>query len=229
MDEASLLTKLLPYPLPPWRHRFRSLSVFCPVDERVVRDMLPPELELMSNVAQFAVMFFDCTVPTRAYYDSAAIVQVRHRGVVGGYWIYGYTSTDEVLSGTRELWGYRMKLAEQMKLEQKGAELHGMTARLGHELIAIRFRETGRAFDPPQMFPRIFYKLIPRADGKGAAVRRVVVMRAETAVARTAWGEGELRIGGSAADPIHTLKPGVPMGAMLVEGDQVLVAGEELS
>ena len=33
MNEKQLDTELLPYPLPPWKHRFRTLSIFCEVDE----------------------------------------------------------------------------------------------------------------------------------------------------------------------------------------------------
>ena len=102
----------LPYPLPPWRHRFRTLSVFCEVDDNELAKRIPKPLRLSSNIVQFTVMHFESTVPTRPYYDSAVITQVEHKGKLGGNWLYGFTSTDQVLCGTREIWGYNMKLAD---------------------------------------------------------------------------------------------------------------------
>ena len=37
MDPTQLDTELLPYPLPPWKHRFRTLSIFCEVDEAALQ------------------------------------------------------------------------------------------------------------------------------------------------------------------------------------------------
>ena len=42
MNEKQLDTELLPYPLPPWKHRFRTLSIFCEVDEAALSTQPPP-------------------------------------------------------------------------------------------------------------------------------------------------------------------------------------------
>jgi len=94
---------MLPYPLPPWRHDFRALSVFGEADEHKLRTLVPLPLVLISNVIQLAVVRFDSTTPTTPYYDAAVIAAIKYGSVSGGYWIFGFTSTDEVLSGTREL------------------------------------------------------------------------------------------------------------------------------
>ena len=80
MNEKQLDTELLPYPLPPWKHRFRTLSIFCEVDEAALSTRVPAPLELASNVVQITVMHFESTVPPRPYYDSAVIAQVRYTG-----------------------------------------------------------------------------------------------------------------------------------------------------
>ena len=100
MKEKQLDTELLPYPLPPWKHRFRTLSIFCEVDEAALAPRVPAPLELASNVVQITVMHFESTVPTRPYYDSAVIAQVRYGGEVGGHWVHAFTSTDQVCAGT---------------------------------------------------------------------------------------------------------------------------------
>ena len=130
MPNKMLKTETLPYPLPPWRHRFRTLSVFCEVDESVLSSLVPEPLTLGSNIVQITVMHFESSVPSRPYYDSAVIAQVHHHGEVGGNWLYAVTSTDQVLSGTREIWGYNMKLAE-MELHNYQKRIWGYTTRLG--------------------------------------------------------------------------------------------------
>ena len=66
-------------------------------------------MKLRGNFVQISVMYFDSSVPVEPYYDAAVIAPVSFEGVDGGYWVHGYTSTDTVLSGTREIWGYKMK------------------------------------------------------------------------------------------------------------------------
>ena len=122
MDEKQLDAALLPYPLPPWKHRFRTLSIFCEVDEATLGTRVPAPLALASNVVQITVMHFESTVPARPYYDSAVIAQVRYGAETGGHWVHAFTSTDQVCAGTRELWGFRMKLASM--------ELHIDTKRI---------------------------------------------------------------------------------------------------
>lgn len=53
----------LTYPLPPWRHEFRTLSVFCEADGDRLALLLPPHFELRENVLQTTVMRFDSTAP----------------------------------------------------------------------------------------------------------------------------------------------------------------------
>jgi acetoacetate decarboxylase len=221
MGDTLLATELLPYPLPPWRHRFRTLSVFCEVDGSRIAHRVPAPLELNSNIVQITVMHFESSVPSRPYYDSAAIAQVRHGKELGGNWIYGFTSTDQVLSATREVWGYNMKLAE-MELHVDRNRIWGRTVRLGTTVIEIDMKPTGKAFEAPQMFPRLFVKCLPEADRPEAVNRQVVMMVADTEVDETIWGKAEIRFEESEADPLYQLAPVRVLGASFVSGDQVL-------
>ena len=45
MPTKNLQPELLPYPLPPWVHRFRTLSIFCEVDEQVLAERIMQPLE----------------------------------------------------------------------------------------------------------------------------------------------------------------------------------------
>ncbi len=228
MDEKQLDTALLPYPLPPWRHRFRTLSIFCEVDEAALVPRVPAPLELATNVVQITVMHFESTVPTRPYYDSAVIAQVRYRGEIGGHWVHAFTSTDQVCAGTRELWGFRMKLAA-MELHVDTGRIWGFTERLGRRVIEIDMTPTGREFEPLKTFPRLFVKALPEADRADAVKRQVVQLPAETEITETIWGEGTVRFEPSEDDPTHLLKPTRVLGASLVSGNQVLPWGVVLS
>lgn len=228
MDKKQLDTDLLPYPLPPWHHRFRTLSIFCEVDEAALLPRIPEPLELACNIVQITVMHFESTVPTRPYYDSAVIAQVRYGNEIGGHWVHAFTSTDQVCAGTRELWGFRMKLAA-MELHIDKDRVWGFTERLGRRVIEIDMRVTGEAFEPLKTFPRLFLKALPEADRPEAIKRQVVQLPAETEVTETVWGTGTVNFEASDEDPTHLLKPSRVHGASLVSGNQVLPWGVVLS
>lgn len=221
---------VLPYPLPPWRHDFRALSVFGEADEQKLRPLIPAPLSLTSNLIQLAVMRFDSTTPKTPYYDAAVIASVKYGSVSGGYWIFGFTSTDEVLSGTREIWGYRMKLADRIEIADEGGELKGFTERRGKRVLAVTIQPDDRKFEPPVMFPRIFLKLVPHATVAETDIKRVVVMEVETQrVDVNLKGAGRLEFEPSQDDPLHLLEPIKIIGATYVCGHQILPWGKELS
>jgi acetoacetate decarboxylase len=224
MTVTDLQPALLPYPLPPWRHRFRTLSVFCQVDEAALAARIMKPLEPASNIVQITVMHFESSVPQRPYYDSAVIAQVRHAGEIGGTWAHAFTSTDQVLSGTREIWGYNMKLAE-MELHVDDDRIWGHTTRLGRRIVSIDMKPGGDPVDVPVMFPRLFVKAHPQTDRAEAVDRQVVMMVADTEATKTLWGTAELAIEPSDHDPLHLLAPGRILGASYVAGNQVLNPG----
>ena len=173
-------------------------------------------------------MHFESTVPNRPYYDSAVIAQVRCGTSVGGHWAYAFTSTDQVMSGTRELWGYNMKLAE-IELHVDQERIWGSTARLGKLVICLDMKPTGVEFEVPEMFPRLFVKALPEADRGEAIDRQVVMMVADTEITQTLWGEGVFQSEASELDAIQLLKPGRILGASYVAGNQVLNWGKIIS
>lgn len=228
MLTKDLQPELLPYPLPPWRHRFRTLSVYCEVDETVLAKRIMKPLELISNIVQITVMHFESTVPTRPYYDSAVIAQVRHGNETGGTWAHAYTSTDQVLSGTREIWGYNMKLAE-MELHVDQNRIWGHTCRLGRRIIQISMEPGGDPVDVPNMFPRLFVKALPETDRAEAVDRQVIMMVADTDTTETLWGDAQVSFGSSEDDPLNLLAPKCILGASYVAGNQVLNPGRVVS
>jgi len=228
MTDQTLDADLLPYPLPPWQHAFKSLAVYGEVDEDALRRLVPAPLELREPIAQFATMYFHSTVPKRPYFDAAVVVPVRYQGQDGGYWVHGFTSTDQVLSGTREIWGYRMKLADRITVDESGKVISGYTERLGKRLFSVELTPSDLEYDPPVTFPRLFLKMLPRADRAEPQVKTVIRMNAETTVESILWGEGAVSFEASEEDPVHRLKPKRILGASLTKGQQTLVWGDDL-
>ena len=217
----------LPYPLPPWEHDFRTLAVHCAVDEASLRPFIPAPLELISDRIQVAVMRFDCQVPERLYYDAAVIAMVRYKNVTGGFWPFAYNSTDQAMSGTREIWGYNMKLAD-MEITEGPARLEATTRRLGKTIISVSMNPTGDDFETLDMFPRLFLKLTPDADSAEGVRRSVIKMDTRPEVQNHTTGTGEVAFEPSADDPLHELKVTEEFGASFTTGHQILPWGQAL-
>ena len=217
----------LPYPLPPWEHDFRTLAVHCAVDEASLRPFIPAPLELISDRIQVAVMRFDCQVPERLYYDAAVIAMVRYKNVTGGFWPFAYNSTDQAMSGTREIWGYNMKLAD-MEITEGAARFEATTRRLGKTIISVSMNPTGEDFETLDMFPRLFLKLTPDADSAEGVRRSVIKMDTRPEVQNHTTGTGEVVFEPSADDPLHELKVTEVFGASFTTGHQILPWGHAL-
>ena len=217
----------LPYPLPPWEHDFRTLAVHCAVDEASLRPFIPAPLELISDRIQVAVMRFDCQVPERLYYDAAVIAMVRYKNVTGGFWPFAYNSTDQAMSGTREIWGYNMNLAD-MEITEGAARFEATTRRLGKTIISVSMNPTGDDFETLDMFPRLFLKLTPDAHSAEGVRRSVIKMDTRPEVQSHTTGTGEVAFEPSADDPLHELKITKIFGASFTTGHQILPWGHAL-
>ena len=224
---AILSPDYLPYPLPPWEHDFRTLAVHCAVEEASLRPFIPAPLELASNRIQVAVMRFDCSVPERLYYDAAVIALVRYRGITGGFWPFAYNSTDQAMSGTREIWGYNMKLAE-MEIAESATRIEAATRRLGKTIISVAMLPTGEAIETLDMFPRLFLKLTPDVASSEGVRQSVIRMDTRPEIHSHATGTGEVSFEPSADDPLHRLKIIKVFGASFTTGHQILPWGENL-
>jgi len=201
--------------------------VHCAVEEASLRPFIPAPLELASERIQVAVMRFDCQVPKRLYFDAAVIALVRYGDITGGFWLFAYNSTDQAMSGTREIWGYNMKLAE-MEIEQRGGRIEGVTRRLGKSIISVAMTECGGSFETVDMFPRLFLKRTPDRNNAGGVRQSVIMMDTRPEIASHATGTGEVSFEPSEEDPLHRLEITQIFGATFTTGHQVLPWGRTL-
>ena len=217
----------LPYPLPPWEHDFCTLAVHCEIKKDSLVPFIPFPFELVSNYIQVAVMKFNCQVPERLYYDAAVIAKVRYGSITGGFWPFAYNSTDQAMSGTREIWGYNMKLAD-MNIDEQENHVIGVTNRLGKKIIDISMVITGEEFEKVDMFPRLFIKRITDSQAEEGVRQTIVKMDTRPEVQSYSVGQGKVELGASTDDPLHELNIINVFGATLTKGHQVLPWGEEL-
>ena len=218
----------LPYPLPPWEHDFQTLAVHCQVDTASLVPFIPPPLELASDQIQLAVMRFDCQVPTRLYYDAAVIVLVRYQNTVGGFWPFAYNSTDQAMSGTREIWGYNMKLAD-IKLERLTDSAEGHVSRLGKTIMSVSMNVEEKIVKTTDMFPRLFLKYIPDPKTSGGTQKTVIKMNTRPEINSHITGSGKVTFEPSQDDPLYYIKIKKTLGATFTTGHQVLPWGDIIS
>ncbi len=221
------LDKFLPYPLPPWEHDFRTLAVHCQADEASLHRFIPAPFELASDRIQVAVMRFDCQVPTRLYYDAAIVAHVSYKGVTGGFWPFAYNSTDQAMSGTREIWGYNMKLSE-MEISESESRITGATRRLGKTIISLAMAPTGEEVETVDMFPRLFLKATPDQTHPDGVRSAVIKMDTRPEPQTHLTGTGEVSFEPSEDDPLHEVGITRIFGATFTTGHQILPWGEEL-
>jgi len=222
------IDKFLPYPLPPWEHDFQTLAVHCEVDTASLIPFIPPPLELASDQIQLAVMRFDCQVPTRLYYDAAVIVLVRYQNTVGGFWPFAYNSTDQAMSGTREIWGYNMKLAD-IALERDTEFAEGQVSRLDKTVMSVSMNIEEKKFETTDMFPRLFLKHIPNAKTSGGIQTTVIRMNTRPEISSHITGSGKVSFEPSPDDPLYRIKIKKTLGATFTTGHQILPWGEIIS
>ena len=217
----------LPYPLPPWEHDFCTLAVHCEVKKESLGPFIPSPFELVSNYIQVAVMQFDCQVHERLYYDAAVIAKVRYGSITGGFWPFAYNSTDQAMSGTREIWGYNMKLAD-MEIDEQENHVIGVTNRLGRKIINISMEITDEEFETVDMFPRLFIKRFPDSKSPEGVRETVIKMDTRPDVQSHVVGKGKVEFCMAVDDPLYKLKITNVFGATLTKGHQILPWGEEL-
>jgi acetoacetate decarboxylase len=176
-------------------------------------------------------MHFDCQVPNRPYYDAAVLAKVRYKDVIGGFWAFAFTSTDQVVSGTREIWGYNMKLAD-MSIVEHPDRIEARCLRLGKTIISLNVNPNNQTFEAEDMYmyPRIFLKGIPDANHIGGCRHEVITMNCRPDEVRThTYGAGKVSFERSEEDPLHTLDIVKVFGATFTTGHQTLPWGQTLT
>lgn len=201
---------------------FKMLSVICETQEDKLRRLLAfsPFEYVVDRFIAYVADLQNCTLGP--FYDSGIIVPARFGKVLGGYVAYEFVTSDVAMAAGREPWGYPKKLAG-VKMTKRGSRLHGTVIRNGKLLIELSCELTSKQIDIPDTpsNPSLLYNVIPRPDGPGALIRRVI-SRAVTPFdidqGTKQYGRANVRLKGSKEDPVHELKPTKVFGAIYSTG-----------
>ena len=211
----------------------RWFKVYCETREETIREILAyTPFEYVTNMFEVYVASHP-DVPggsaakveytLGSYRESGIHIPAKYKEVVGTYTAYMFVTSDAAMAAAREVFGYPKKLAEIDYVED-GNTFRGRVVRGGTELINVAGETDDRtSLDIPEVFagPRILLKVIPRADGPGDLVRKVVIRESPEnfVLYSRKFGRATVALGGSGTDALYRLTPTRVAGASISIGD----------
>ena len=236
------------YRFPPYRYNhIRRLTIVAESDIDSVRRFVPEPLECVGNRFLFWIehrVDEDPSPTPHAFthpfdtYEAAVEIPVRFRGTLGNYIPMMWVPVSEAefaraLAG-RELQGLGKKLArfhwDERLLDD---EIVARLTRNNVDLADVKVKLTGEAVELPKNSRIIGIKMIPRIDGKGYDVHKVVAL--EQWKIKTIASKGgrveSLNIGSSEEDPLARLRPTRVHGALFTiwSGETLQPCGRDLA
>jgi acetoacetate decarboxylase len=224
------------YQLPYQENGFRMLTVFAKCSHSGLESMIAgTPFELVSDEVMIYTASYEDplgipghTMPDSyalgRYHESAVGIPVRYKGFEGKYFAYAYVDTFEALAAGREFGGFPKKGAAIM-LEEEPDEIRAITERYGSTIIDARWTPSEKTPRFSQAFkgPQICVKVIPKATGPGALIRKVIVRRSVFTSLVSRSGDVSLNLGGSTTDGLYRLNPVEVTGALFEVGDHPFV------
>ena len=178
-NAGDVMPALRPYypPLPTYYRDVRFLLVYFQADPIRLRALLPEPLE---PAADGLCVAFGIDIPFSSSYgpfhESGLQIKVNFRDQTGFYNSHLYLDNIPAICSGRERWGAPKEYA-QVTFEQHNNLLLSRTIKDGVSVMTIT-AELGAPTRPEAMtpmFPSYRLKLIPRADGPGAAIKQIVM------------------------------------------------------
>jgi acetoacetate decarboxylase len=222
-------------PVPRFYKGYRKLSVYCEASREGIEKSIPEGFKCEGTIIEVFVMHcpevHDISKPEmgpRNYSEGGVVVSASYGDLVGGHVLYEYVSTDEAMASGREIWGYPKKLAEVSFQEKNAGYIAASVNRLGRTLIDARFSPADVNFEKPVLHPRIQVKRIPRADGEGYDVDKIIRNDLRNPkLLQLVRGTATLSLGGSPImDPLFELDVKQVIGAEFIIAEFYLDYGK---
>jgi acetoacetate decarboxylase len=215
------------YPQVPYHYKnYHKISVFCRGNRDTIKKFLPGNFEFVSDVFEIFVLKNEEIDGLDPYSEGGIVIPCKYKDKIGAYMAYEYVDTDDALCAGREIWGYPKKLAEVTYEEKKG-EIHGKVIRKGKKIIEISLKLDNTEVNPPNLFPRLQVKRMPRADRYGTDIDQVILNEFEDTIIYTRkQGSATVNWEHSSYDPIAELGPVEVLGGVFVIGDFTLTYGK---
>lgn len=208
----------------------RTLTVVCETDEKSIKEELAPTpFEFVTN--RFTVYISDFSNVRSPVYgacpfmDAGIIIPARFKDIVGAYYSYEYEDQDYSICAGRERWGYPKKYGK-IHLEEKGEKISGTVERFGVKIIDVRCELIPKVKEVPipTMYPHLLLQVIPRAEGPGIFLKRVIIRDTspDFKTKTKKFGQASVSLGkveaGGGGDPLNHLTPTKVLGAVYTIG-----------
>lgn len=197
-------------PLPTYYRDVRFQLVYFKADPKKLRDFIPEPLE---PTAAGLCVAFGIDVPFSSSYgpfhESGLMIQVDFQGQTGFFNTHLYLDNVPAICSGRERWGAPKEFAE-VQFEQHDNLLVCRTIRAGEAIMTIT-SELGTHASPDAlipMFPSYRLKLVPRADGPGAAIKQIVTAAPQDVQSHLLYqGTGSVQFGATAHSDLRPFGP----------------------
>jgi acetoacetate decarboxylase len=197
-------------PLPTYYRDVRFQLVYFRADPARLRALLPEPLEPAEDGLCVA---FGIDVPFSSSYgpfhEAGIQIKVTFRGESAFFNSHLYLDNVPAICSGRERWGAPKEYAE-VQVEQHSNLIVTRTVKDGVPIMTIT-SELGEPAEPDEMidmFPSYRLKLIPRADGPGAAIKQIVAASPQDVTSHLLYrGSGTVHFGASAKSDLRPFGP----------------------
>jgi acetoacetate decarboxylase len=239
-DPATITETPVGAPLVPrFPLRMRNTEILTVVyrsDQAAIERFLPRQLEATGDLVLVHLYRMHDADWFGAYGESAVQVPVRHAAseTEGAYSPLLFVESDGAVAAGREIYG-QPKKEGRIELEPVGDLLVGRVWRNGIDVVTatMPYKQQAGAADDLERHARfrtnINLKVVPAADGSGAAVRELTARAFEDVVVHEVWrGSGTLELRPNAQAPVHLLPVREVVEAFHWRVDFTLVYGRVL-
>jgi acetoacetate decarboxylase len=197
-------------PLPTYYRDVRFQLVYFQADPARLRAYLPEPLEAAEDGLCVA---FGIDVPFSSSYgpfhEAGIQIKVNFRGQTGFFNSHLYLDNVPAICSGRERWGAPKEYAA-VQIEQQHNLLVTRTIKDGVTIMTLT-SDLGEPATPDAlipMFPSYRLKLIPRADGPGAAIKQLVTAAPQEVTTHLLYqGSGTVSFGATANSDLRALGP----------------------
>jgi acetoacetate decarboxylase len=217
-DEGYAMPAHRPYypPLPTYYRDVRFQLVYFQAEPARLRPFLPEPLEPAEDGMCVA---FGIDVPFSSSYgpfhESGIQIKVTFRGQPAFYNSHLYLDNVPAICSGRERWGAPKEYA-QVSFEEQHNLLVSRTIKDGVTIMTIT-SELGAPAQPAEMipmFPSYRLKLIPRADGPGAALKQIIEASPQDVTTHLLYrGSGTVAFAASANSDLRPFGPARELAA----------------
>lgn len=223
LPEYSPLYSTVPYHY----KNYHRISAICRGHQEVIQKFLPQSFEYVSDVFEVFILNNETIEGLAPYAEGGLVIPCRYKEHVGAYMAFEYVNTDEALCAGREIWGYPKKLAQVTYEEREDGTIRGTIVRKGKTIIDLTFEQGDQEVHPPQLFPRLQIKRMPRADRYGTDMDQVILNEFyDTAIHQRQTGKATVNWEYSSFDPLAELGPVEVLGGIFTVGDFSLTYGK---